>query len=75
MLRIVTAIDRCISRLDTRIRLLSPEYDLTHLKEDVESLASGRASHHTREIDRLREKVLTLELENKILREKLSLNS
>ena len=79
MIRIESAIDKCLRRLDERLRLLSPDNDWQTLNDDVESIASlthtsrsrTRMLSASREAELLKQKVRSLELENMDLRKNL----
>jgi hypothetical protein len=72
MLRLETAIDKCIKSLHERIDHLSPENDW----DDVESITSATNSRYKtlgarRENELLKQKVHTLELENLEMKKQL----
>ena len=74
MLRLETAIDKCIKSLNERIDRLSPENDW----DDVESITSATTSRFKtfsarRENELLKQKVHSLELENLEMKKQLEL--
>ncbi len=74
MLRLETAIDKCIKSLNERIDHLSPESDW----DDVESFTSATTSRYRtlgarRENELLKQKVHSLELENLEMKKQLEL--
>lgn len=74
MLRLETAIDKCIKGLNERIDRLTPDNDW----DDVESITSATTSRFKtlgarRENELLKQKVLSLELENIEMKKQLEL--
>lgn len=82
MIRLERALDKTLAHLEERWRMLTPDMDWSHHDgDDVESIASSslpspsmrriHLSGSGRDIERLKEKVISLERENQNLNEEL----